>query len=81
MKKKDLLSLVERIGFDDKEAKIYIALLELGEATVLEVGKRAGVKRPTAYLVLDTLHAKGAAFKTRASGRTRFIAEKPKRER
>ncbi len=77
MTKKQLILLLKRVGLDDKEAKLYLALLELGEATVLEVAAKAGVKRPTAYLILDSLHAKGAAFMIRAAGRTRFIAEKP----
>lgn len=76
MTKKQLATLLGRIGFNEKEAKVYLALLSLGEATVGEVAKQAGVKRPTTYLVLDALHEKGAAFKTHTSGKTYFIAEK-----
>jgi HTH-type transcriptional regulator, sugar sensing transcriptional regulator len=79
MTKNQLIQLLKRLGFDDKEAKLYLALLNLGEATVLEVAAKAGLKRPTAYLILDSLHKKGAAFKTHAGGKTQFIPEKPEK--
>ena len=51
--------VLENLGLSEKEAEIYLALLELGTGTVVEVAKKSGVKRPTAYLVLDELKKMG----------------------
>jgi len=55
--------LVENLGFSDKAAKVYLSSLELGDSTVLELSKRAGVKRTTIYDLLDELIEKGALIK------------------
>lgn len=58
--KNDLLikNLVE-FGFSDKEAKIYIALLELEVATANEIAKTANINRSSTYVVLEALKNKG----------------------
>jgi sugar-specific transcriptional regulator TrmB len=66
-----------RFGLDQKEAKIYLALLTLGPATVLEIAKRAAVKRPTVYVLLEKMLAQGLVARTSSSGRTRYSAEPP----
>ncbi|OGH88027.1 MAG: hypothetical protein A3J93_02545 [Candidatus Magasanikbacteria bacterium RIFOXYC2_FULL_42_28] len=40
---------LQNLGLDDKEAKIYLALLELGKGTVADVAKQSGVKRTNIY--------------------------------
>ena len=68
-----LQNILKDLGLEEKEAKIYLALLELGEATVLTIAKKAGIKRPTAYLALGALEEKG--FVSRISkGRKLFFA-------
>ncbi len=58
--KNDLLikNLVE-FGFSDKEAKIYIALLEAEVATANELSKATGINRSSTYVVLEGLKTKG----------------------
>ncbi len=56
-------SSLNNIGLSDKESKIYVTLLKLGEATVAEISTEAGIKRPTAYIILDELRKKGIALK------------------
>lgn len=51
-------NLVE-YGLSDKEAKMYLALLELEVGTVNEAAKAAGVNRSSAYVVLESLKEKG----------------------
>jgi HTH-type transcriptional regulator, sugar sensing transcriptional regulator len=46
-------------GLSEKEAKIYLALLELEMATVFEVSKQSGINRSSAYVVLEGLKKKG----------------------
>lgn len=70
--------LLKQYGLTDKESAIYIALLELGSADVSEIAKKAKVKRPTAYFVLDDLIAKG--FVSYGGGKVKhFVAEKPQK--
>jgi predicted transcriptional regulator len=53
---------IETLGFSDKEASIYLALLEIGVGSAVGVAHKAGIKRPTAYVILDELIQKGAVF-------------------
>lgn len=51
--------ILSHIGLNGKEISIYLALLELGETTILQAATKSGIKRPTAYLVLHALEEKG----------------------
>lgn len=46
-------------GLSEKEAKVYISLLELGTSLVTDVAKKAGINRSTAYVVLESLAKHG----------------------
>lgn len=70
--------LLQQYGLNEKESALYLAALELGTADVATIAKKAGVKRPTAYFVLDDLLKKG--FVSQAGGTIKqFIAEKPQK--
>ena len=47
-----------QIGFTNNEAKIYIALVELGPQPANILSKKAGLKRPTVYPILKMLQKK-----------------------
>ena len=47
------------LGLGENEARLYVALLELGEGTVDEIVKIAGIRRPSAYKALRSLLDKG----------------------
>lgn len=51
--------ILEEMGLTAKEAAVYLAALELGQAPVLRIAQKAGIKRPTAYVTLKTLQEKG----------------------
>jgi HTH-type transcriptional regulator, sugar sensing transcriptional regulator len=53
---------IKALGFSEKEARVYLALLEVGIGTVVSVANKAEIKRPTAYIILDELIRKGAAI-------------------
>lgn len=59
----DLSRVLENIGLTEKESKIYLALLEIKEALPSTIAKKAGVKRPTSYLILEQLIQKGLVSK------------------
>lgn len=66
------------LGLSDKEAAAYVALLKLGEGTAQQIAKESGLKRPTAYIILDNLRLKGFVLKTPSAKRTRFTAKSPR---
>lgn len=53
-----ITNLVE-FGLSDKEAKVYISLLEFEIATVQQIAKASGINRSSTYVVLDSLKQKG----------------------
>ena len=46
-------------GFSEKEAKVYLALLELGEGNIAKITQKSGIKRATVYLEIEALKSKG----------------------
>lgn len=50
-----LKKTLQEIGLSHNEAKVYIALTQLGEAPASEIAKRAGVPRTTAISLLEKL--------------------------
>ena len=50
-----LIKKLVNYGLSDKEARIYLALLELEAATVFEAARQSGVNRSSAYVVLESL--------------------------
>lgn len=71
-------SLIE-IGLSDKEAGVYLALLELGKGTVSEISRKANINRTTGYDILDTLSAKGLVSISGKEPKQEYSAEKPDR--
>ncbi len=43
------------LGFSDKEALVYLSLLELGKGTVSQIARKASVNRTTCYHILNSL--------------------------
>ncbi len=55
MQKDQIISQLELLGLTQKEALVYYALLLLKKGTALSIAKASGLKRPTVYLVLESL--------------------------
>lgn len=73
----NLSKILKDFGLVENEAKAYVACLELGQATVQEIGKKSGVKRTTVYIALDGLKEKGLASQTKKNKKTFFAVENP----
>lgn len=54
-----LLKLLADTKLEEKEAKTYLALLEVGRGTVQDIAKISGLKRPILYIILGDLIKKG----------------------
>ncbi len=54
-----LVKQLIEFGLSEKEAKVYLALLELEVATVNEAAETADINRSSAYVVMEALKRKG----------------------
>lgn len=72
-----LLSEIQKIGLTEKEAKVYLAALELSESSVQAIAKKAGVNRTTTYVILDSLIKKGLCSTYHKNKKVYFMAESP----
>jgi sugar-specific transcriptional regulator TrmB len=67
-------------GLSEKEAKVYLALLELGSSSVSEIARRARVTRTNTYHLLNALQSYGLVSSNESrSSKSIFSAEKPER--
>lgn len=72
-----MLVELKNIGLSDKEAKVYLAMLELGPATMLEIAAKANVNRPTAYVQIESLKKMGLVSTHTKGNKKLFTAESP----
>lgn len=75
----ELEIILKSIGLNLKEAKVYLACLQLGEETVFNIAKKAEIKRPTTYLILQSLAEKGLVSLKRTKKATYYNPISPKR--
>ena len=68
---------LQNIGLSDKEAKVYLAALELGQASVQNIANKAKVNRATCYSVLESLINKGLCSTYDQDKKIFFIATGP----
>lgn len=57
----ELVKVLSEVGFTDKEAQVYLALLTLNSGTVQQIAKASALKRPIIYVVLEGLIKRGYA--------------------
>lgn len=72
-------NVLQELGLSEKQAKIYLACLELGTSSVQKIAKKAEIKRPTAYLVLESLIERGLVSEIRKATTTLYSSEEPKK--
>lgn len=65
------------LGLTEKEAKVYVALLELGQESVQQIAVKASVNRATTYFILDSLMKRGLASKVQKDEIIYFSPESP----
>lgn len=69
--------ILQNLGLNEKQAIVYINLLQLGKATAYKIAQKSGLKRPTVYVVLDELRLKGLATKVPYPKKQIYIAKHP----
>lgn len=69
--------VLTRVGLNEKQAKVYLACLELGKSKAPEIAKKANLKRTTTYDILDQLVIKGLISYTQQGKAKLFTPEDP----
>ncbi len=77
----DTVATLVKIGLGKKEAGIYLALLRLGTANIMDLSREAGISRPLVYKSLDELLKEGLVSRMRKGKRDHYVAESPDRLR
>jgi len=75
----DMVSVLKRIGLDQKQALIYVKALELGEASMTELARATALKRPSVYLSVEKLLLKGLLSEATKGKRKMYAAIHPRR--
>ncbi|NQT49529.1 hypothetical protein HQ571_02420 [Candidatus Kuenenbacteria bacterium] len=75
----ELSSILKSIGFDSKQSAVYLACLQLGEDSVFNIAKLANVKRPTTYVILNSLAERGLISLRKTNKATLYSAASPKK--
>lgn len=73
----DTINYLQELGLSDKEARVYIASLSLGAASVQKIAEAADIKRVTTYVVLESLINLGLISRSNKGKKTYFVAEEP----
>lgn len=68
---------LQNIGLDAKEAKVYLAGLQLGPATIVELSASSGVKRSTVYQIIGDLKDKSLVNVSLRNKRKIFTMQEP----
>lgn len=53
------IEALQNLGLNEKEAKVYLALIGLDTATAYSIAEKSGLKRSTTYFIVDELIKKG----------------------
>jgi sugar-specific transcriptional regulator TrmB len=75
----DIKSGLLDLGLTDKEAEVYLAMLELGPSSVQDIAKRAGVNRSTTYVMIEGLKKHGLVSMFEKGKKIVFAAENPEK--
>ncbi|HCP08265.1 MAG TPA: hypothetical protein DIT25_00465 [Candidatus Moranbacteria bacterium] len=75
----ELKKSLEYLGLNEKQAKVYLALLQMGSGSVPSISIKAGTKRPTTYLLLEELRMKGLATLLPKKKKAIYTAESPQK--
>src|SRR3989339_324810 len=73
----NIINALSAYGFDEKETKIYLAGLELGSTTVLELSRRTRYPRTTLYPILEKLRRDGIFKYGKQKRKSVYTAEAP----
>lgn len=74
----NLQQVLEEFGLTERQSKVYLALLQLGEATVAQIAGKAQIERTGTYYVLENLKLKGLVSRFEKIKTDKYVAADPK---
>ena len=74
----NLEKILQNQGLSEKEARVYLILLELHEALPSTISRKSGIKRPTTYVILDQLMKQGLVSHVKRGPNLYYQASNPK---
>jgi len=81
MENAKLITALQETGLTEKEAQVYLAMVELGESSIIPIAERAGIKRTTVYNYLEDFRRLGLISMTVRNRRQYYMAASPARLR
>lgn len=76
---KDIATILYSFGFLDSEVKTYLASLEYGPKTVLELTKLTHLSRQATYVVIESLTKRGLMSSVLRGKKRYYVAEDPEK--
>ena len=73
----NLVKQLKILGFEDNEARVYLASLELGPATMWDIHQKSFIKRTTCYQIFGKFITQGIGVKTEEPKHTIFSVVDP----
>ncbi|MBU2566416.1 hypothetical protein KKG46_02550 [Patescibacteria group bacterium] len=78
---KNMIPIFKSLGFLESEIKTYLAALELGPSTVIEITAKTGISRQAIYTAIESLIKQGMMTSVEKGKKTYYAAESPERLR
>ncbi|MBT4119931.1 MAG: hypothetical protein HOG89_00675 [Candidatus Peribacter sp.] len=78
-KERSIRSILERLGLDDREVEVYLALLHMKIGRVSTIAKAAKQPRTLTYVLLEKLQKRGIVSEIEKGKMQNFVAESPQR--
>jgi sugar-specific transcriptional regulator TrmB len=73
----NIANILSGAGLTSKESEVYLALLKIKRGTAYRIAKTSKLKKPTTYVILETLREKGFVLKTPSKRGTTYTAKSP----
>ena len=70
---------LQEIGLSEKEAQVYLALLQVDNESIQDLAKRTGINRTTVYPLLESLGKKGLVSEVQLGKKMNYEAAPPER--
>ena len=75
----DIETALGGLGLNEKESKVYLALLQLGRVSAYSVAEKSGLKKPTTYVILENLIEKECVIRVPKTKKQLYLAEDPQK--
>lgn len=73
----EIKQALKQYGLNEPEVTLYLAALELGEAGMSELSRKAGLKRTSAYVISQSLEKKGLLGSFKMKSGLKYVPTQP----